>query len=112
MEIFKLLNLSVRFLLELCILVIVGYWGFHTEGTGMIKTLLGIGSVLAFAVMWGMFLAPKSSMRLQGLWALSLEVLVFGLTAWTLYSTRKRSLTMVFGAIYLLNKILMVIWRQ
>ena len=112
MEMFKIINLLVRFLLELCILFIVGYWGFHTESTGLIKTLLGIGSVLTFAVVWGVFLAPKSSMRLQGLWALSLEVLIFGLTSWVLYSTGKRSLAMIFGIIYLLNKILMVIWRQ
>jgi hypothetical protein len=112
MEIFKLLNLSVRFLLELCILVIIGYWGFHTQGSGLIKALLGIGSALTFAVVWGMFLAPKSSMRLQGLWALSLEVLILGLTTWALYSTGKRSLAMIFGTSYLLNKILMIIWRQ
>lgn len=112
MEVTKIFNLSVRFLLELCILIILGYWGFHTQGSGLLKTLLGIGSVLTFAVVWGMFLAPKSSMHLQGLWALSLEVLIFGLTAWALYSTGKRSLAMVFGMIYLLNKILMLIWRQ
>jgi hypothetical protein len=112
MELLKSINIGMRFLLELCILVIFGYWGFHTEGTGLIRTLLGIGSVLTFAVVWGIFLAPKSSMRLQGLWALSLEVLIFGLTAWALYSTGKRSLAIIFGTIYLINKILMVIWRQ
>jgi hypothetical protein len=112
MEVIKMLNLSVRFLLELCILVIIGYWGFHIQGSGLIKIMLGIGSVLTFAVVWGMFLAPKSSMRLQGPWALSLEVLIFGLTTWALYSTGKRSLAIVFGMIYLLNKILMLIWRQ
>lgn len=112
MEIIKMFNLSVRFLLELCILVIFGYWGFRTQGSGLIKALLGIGSILTFAVVWGVFLAPKSSMRLQGLWALSLEILIFGLTVWALYSTGKRSLAMIFGTIYLLNKILMVIWRQ
>ena len=41
MEVIKMLNLSVRFLLELCILVIVGYWGFHIQGSGLIKTHAG-----------------------------------------------------------------------
>ena len=67
MEAIKGLNLGVRFLLELCILVILGYWGFKTGGQTITKILLGIGSPILFAVVWGAFLAPKSSMRTRAL---------------------------------------------
>lgn len=32
MEIIKMLNIGIRFLLELCLLTILGYWGFKTAG--------------------------------------------------------------------------------
>jgi hypothetical protein len=112
MEMFKILNLLVRFLLELCILVIFGYWGFKT-GTGMFtKTLLGIGNPILFAVVWGTFLAPKSPMRLDEPWLFLLELALFSLTCWAMYSTSKVNLTAIFGFVYIINKILMLIWRQ
>lgn len=112
MEIFKLLNLGIRFLLELCILLIFGYWGFKTGNNAFMKFLLGLGSPILFAVIWGTFLAPKSSLRLNEPWLFLLELVVFGLTCWALYSTGKVNLMITFGVIYILNKILMVIWRQ
>ena len=112
MELLKLINIGLRFLLELCILVIFGYWGFKT-GTGIfIKILFGIGSPILFAVVWGTFLAPKSSMRLSEPWLFLLELVLFALAAWALYSTGKANLTAAFSVIYVLNKILMIIWRQ
>lgn len=109
---FKMINLLVRFLLELCILAIFGYWGFKTGGSTFMKFLLGLGAPILFAVVWGTFLAPKSPMRLHEPWLFLLELVVFGLTCWALYSTGKVDLTVAFGGIYILNKILMVIWRQ
>ena len=109
---FKMINLLVRFLLELCILAIFGYWGFQTDGNTFIKFLLGLGAPILFAVVWGTFLAPKSPMRLNEPWLFLLEFVVFGLTCWALYSTGKVDLTVAFGGIYILNKILMIIWRQ
>ena len=112
MELLKLLNIGLRFLLELCILVIFGYWGFKTDTGTFTKILLGIGTPILFAVVWGTFLAPKSPIRLGEPWLFLLELLIFGLTCWALYSTGKTNLTLAFGSIYILNKILMVIWRQ
>ena len=112
MELIKMINIGIRFLLELCILAIFGYWGFKTGNNAFVKFLLGLGTPILFAVIWGAFLAPKSSLRLSEPWLFLLEVIIFGLTCWTLYSTGKLDLTIVFGGIYILNKILMVIWRQ
>ena len=112
MELIKLINLGVRFLLELGILVSFGYWGFKTGSNTFMKFLLGLGAPILFAVVWGTFLAPKSPMRFHEPWLFLLELVVFGLTCWALYSTGKVDLTVAFGGIYILNKILMVIWRQ
>ena len=112
MELLKLINIGLRFLLELCILVIFGYWGFKTDTGTITKILLGIGSPILFAMVWGTFLAPKSPMRLDEPWLLLLELIIFALTCWALYSIGNVNLTTIFGFVYILNKILMLIWRQ
>ncbi len=112
MQIFKMINLLVRFLLELCILAIFGYWGFNTGDNAFMKFLLGLASPILFAVVWGTFLAPKSPRRLDEPWLFLLELALFGLACWALYSTGKINLTFAFGGIYIFNKILMIIWRQ
>ena len=112
MEAIKGLNLGIRFLLELCILVILGHWGFKTGGQTITKILLGIGSPILFAVVWGTFLAPKSSLRLHEPWLFFAEILIFGLATLALYKTSGLPLTIPFGTIYFLNKILMIVWRQ
>ena len=43
MNVFKGLNLLVRFLLELCMLAAIGYWGFKTGSGWVMKVILGIG---------------------------------------------------------------------
>lgn len=112
MEVLKLINIGLRFLLELCILAIFGYWGFTTGSNIFMKFVPGLGAPILFAVVWGTFLAPKSPLRLHEPWLFLLELVVFGLATWALYNTGKVDLTVVFGGIYILNKILMVIWRQ
>ena len=39
-----MINLGIRFLLELCLLTVVGYWGFKTGSGWFLKILLGIGT--------------------------------------------------------------------
>lgn len=112
MELLKMVNIGLRFLMELGILGIFGYWGFKTDGGTFTNLLLGIGAPILFAVVWGTFLAPKSSMRLDEPWLFLLELVIFVFAGWALYSTGKVSLAISFGAIYILNKILMITWRQ
>jgi len=112
MAFLKLLNLGVRFLLELCILAIFSYWGFQTGSNTFMKFLSGLGAPILFAVTWGTFLAPKSPGRLHEPWLLLLELVIFALACWALYSTGNAGLAAGFGSIYILNKMLMVLWRQ
>ena len=112
MEALRSINVAVRFLLELCMLAIFSYWGFRTGDRTLTKMLLGIGSPILFAAIWGLFLAPKSAHRLPDPWLLLLELVLFALATLALYDTGQVALTVAFGAIYLLNKILMIVWRQ
>jgi hypothetical protein len=55
LEVIKNANLLLRFLLELCALAALGYWGFKTGGGMAAKVGLGIGAPLAAALVWGCF---------------------------------------------------------
>lgn len=112
MGIIKSFNLLLRFLLELCILLALGYWGFQTGQPMLVKMGLGIGAPLLFAVVWGIFLAPASSMRLHEPWLLTVELLIFGLAIAAVYSTGQHAWGLAFGLLYLLNKLLLTVWRQ
>lgn len=112
MEALKLLNLALRFGLELAMLVIFGYWGFKTGSTALMHWLLGLGAPLLAAAIWGLWMALRAKMRLAGTAYLLVELVLFGLAGWALYRTGQTSLTLWFGLLYLVNRILMVVWKQ
>ncbi|PFK27804.1 hypothetical protein COI93_24500 [Bacillus cereus] len=63
-------NLVIRFLLELCALVSLGYWGFQVGKSVYTKFVFCIGSPLMFAILWGVFIfiwqgSPYSFLRLN-----------------------------------------------
>jgi hypothetical protein len=80
MNALKMLNLAVRFLLEICMLAAVAFWGFKTQDSWLMKILFGIGSPVMIAVLWGTFLAPKATRPLSGASFLALELFLF--SAW------------------------------
>lgn len=112
MNAFKFMNLTIRFLLELCMLVAVGYWGFKTGSGWFLKILLGIGAPVLIALIWGLFVAPKAAYPLDGVMLLGLEAVLFGLGTAALYVTGEHSLAWSFLAVVIINRVLMLVWRQ
>jgi len=102
----------VRFLLELGILAAVGYWGFKTGSGWFLKFLLGLGAPLLIAVLWGTFAAPKAPYHLTGFSLLALEALLFGSAVAALYATGNFSLAWGFAAVVILNRVLILVWKQ
>ena len=66
---FHWVNLALAFLLELCALGALGYWGVRTGDGPVAKVALGLGAPLCAAVLWGLFAAPRApvSVPLVGL---------------------------------------------
>ncbi len=106
-----MLNLGVRFLLELCMLAAVGYWGFKTNSAWWMKILFGIGLPVLIAVLWGMFLAPKATRPLSGVSFLALEMLLFASGALALFASGKPILGWAYTITLIVNKILLTIWK-
>jgi hypothetical protein len=112
MDILKILNLAVRFLLELCMLAAVGYWGFKTQSAWWMKILLGIGLPVLIAVLWGTFLAPKATHPLSGASFLLFEFILFASGAVALFVSGKPTLGWTYTTILIMNKILLTVWKQ
>ena len=111
-EVIKGANLLLRFLLELCALGALGYWGFKTGNATITKIALGVGAPLVAAFVWGVFVSPRAPVELPGLVVLLLQVLVFGSAAAALVATGHRTLAVVFGVIVVINAVLMYVWGQ
>jgi hypothetical protein len=105
-------NLGVRFLLELCALWALGYWGWRAADMLLLKIVLAVGAPLAAALVWGMFVAPKATRRLRDPLRLGAEVLVFGSAVAALIGAGRRLLGVVFALVVAANVALMVVWGQ
>ena len=105
-------NLAVAFLLELCLLAALGYWGFHTGSGPLGKTALGIGVPLLVAVVWGLFLAPKAAIAVPVQARVVLKIALFGLAIVALAIAGRPTLAWAFAVIAVLNGALLYAWRQ
>ncbi|RPI90983.1 MAG: DUF2568 domain-containing protein [Chloroflexi bacterium] len=106
MDVLKALNLLVRFLLELCMLAAVGYWGFGNGSGWTMKVILGIGLPILVAALWWL------AWRLSGLPRLMLELALLGSGAVALFASNRPELGWVYTVIVIVNKILMIVWKQ
>ena len=112
MELLKMINLALMFLLELCMLAALGYWGFTLDQGLAVRVGVGLGAPLLAAVVWGMLLAPKAPNPLQEPWHLLLELLIFGLAIAALYAAEQPRLALAFGIVYAINVVLRYTWGR
>ncbi len=110
MAILRAINLGIRFLLELCLLAALGYWGFHLDHSWLIRIAAGLGVPLLMAAAWGMFVAPKAANRLADPWRFGLEIGLFALGAGALYLAERPFLAAILFISFLINRVLMMIW--
>jgi Protein of unknown function (DUF2568) len=112
MDTLKGTNLVVRFLLELCMLAAVGYWGFKSQSSWVMKLMLGIGLPLLIAVVWGLFVAPKAIYPLRGIPHLLLALILLGSGAVALFASEHPTPGWVYTIILMINQVLLVLWKQ
>ena len=105
-------NLGLRFILELCALAALGYWGYRTGGTTIAKVGLATGAVVMTAVVWATFVAPNASVSVAGPVHVLLQVAIFGAAAAALFTLHRPTLASVFAGTVLVNAALMAAWGQ
>jgi hypothetical protein len=112
MNALKGINLGVRFLLELCMLAAVGYWGFKTHSSWAMKILFGIGLPLLLAVIWGYFMAPRSAHRLSGILFTIMDFILLGSGVVALYASGQINLAWIYAVVLVISEILRLLWKQ
>ncbi|ASK61880.1 hypothetical protein CFK37_06755 [Virgibacillus phasianinus] len=111
MNVLQAANLGLRFLIEICALVIIGYWGFQTGQNWAGKGLLGIILPLFVAFVWGMMLSPKAKIHLLKPFHLLLEIIILGAPILLLLSLENVDATVIYGSLNIVNMILLFAWK-
>jgi hypothetical protein len=106
------INLMLRFLLELCVLAVAGYWGWTVsqDATRFIFVWL---VPLALAIAWGTFAVPDDPSRsghapipIPGVLRLVLELANFAFAVWALYFLGRPVLGLILGIVAVAHYIL------
>jgi hypothetical protein len=104
-------NLALRFVLELAALAGLADWGLHT-GSGLARIVLAIAVVVAAAVVWGMWCAPKSTRRLPQPGRTVVEAAVFCAGAAGFAAAGHVTVAVVFVVLAAVNWVLLFAWGQ
>jgi hypothetical protein len=102
------INVTLRFVLELCALGALGYWGFTTGPGTLGKVVLGLGAPILAAVLWGVFVAPKAVRPLHDPAKLLVELVVFGGAAAGLFAAGQPLWASALLVVYGVNRLLLV----
>ena len=97
------LNSTVRFLLELCALLALMYWGIHTGDSmaeGIVIAALAPGAAI---FVWWKLVAPRSASWLTDTGRLLVEMAVCGLSALALVAAGQTLLAISFAVVAVLN---------
>jgi hypothetical protein len=105
-------NEGLAFLIELFALAILAWWGAETGGGLFVHLLLGIGTPLVAAVLWGLFASPKARVELPLPGVLAVKALVFGTAMICLDVLGHRTLAVAFGIIAAANTIIATLDRN
>jgi hypothetical protein len=106
------INLAVRFLLELCALAAMAYWGW-TQHSGWLRFVLAIGLPVLAGGLWGAFAVPNDPSRsgntpvpVPGWVRLLLELAIFGFGVGALYDASLTLLSLVMGIVVVVHYLL------
>jgi hypothetical protein len=102
LEAIKSLNAALALVLELGVLVALGYWGFTTGSSLLVRIGLGIGFPLLAILVWGLWGAPKSKWRRLGLWFLLLRLVFFSSAVVALFFAGQYAVGVIFALLTVL----------
>lgn len=103
MQILKIINQIVAFLLELCMLAAVGRWGYLQVKSTWAKYGIAILLIVVVVMLWGYFAAPKSANRLSLKYRMIFKFVLFMLTTLMLHKIGQTNYAVIFGLVALFN---------
>jgi hypothetical protein len=106
----KAANLGLRFLLELCALAAVAYWGSQVSSSTVVNVIVAIAAPLALATIWGVWLAPNSRRRLARPARTVLELAVLAAAVVALVAVGATLLALALTVVAVANGLLLHHW--
>lgn len=103
MSVFRPAMLALRFLLELCLLAALAYWGSQVEASTLVNILLAIGVPVLAIIIWGSFVAPKSPNRPATPAWLVIQAILFGAGVAGLVDADQATLAVILAAVVVVN---------
>lgn len=93
---------AIAFLLELCALAALAYWGATAVG-GPLAVILAVGLPLGAAVVWGTLAAPRASVRLADGPKTAVRLIVLLGSALALAVAGRQQMALVFALVVLVD---------
>ena len=106
MSFLKTINMAIAFLLELCMVFSLGYYGFHTSGNIFWRLILTIGLPAIAIALWGYYAAPKSAHRLPYPYLPFFKLILYIATTFLLYKTGVRNYSFILAGTAILSELL------
>jgi Protein of unknown function (DUF2568) len=103
-------SLGLRFLLELCVLAAAAYWGSRVSSSGALNVAVAIAAPLALATVWGLWLAPRASKRLDPPARTLLELAVLACGVAALVASDQPLPGAILAAVAIVNGLLLHLW--
>lgn len=108
----RVINLGVRFLLELAALAIFAYWGATLRAALAVRVIVAVLIPVAIAVIWGVFISPKARIPTGRLGRAGLGLVVFLGAAAALYGRDHGVPAAGFGAVAVVSSVLLYFLPQ
>lgn len=103
MQIIKLINHPLAFGLELVLFFGVGYWGYFQGKTTLAKWAIAILCFMILVILWALFAAPKSGMRLKYPLLNIFKLLIFSAGTFAFWNLGKTWLAIVYTLLFILS---------
>lgn len=101
----KILNQFIQFIVEMAMLVALGYSGFQLGKTSLEKYAFAILFLAVTIVLWWLFASPKAPYRLELPIRLFFKLALFIVTAFLLYKSGQTNIAIIFACVALANEL-------
>lgn len=106
MQALKYLNYVLAFGLELVLFFSVSYWGYVQGKTTISKWGFALILFIIVVTLWGIFAAPKSTIRLKNPWLIFYRIAMFSMGTFALQNLGKTKLSIGYTVLFLISVLL------
>lgn len=102
----RVINLGVRFFLELAALASIAYWAGALQAPLPLRIVLAVGAPLVIAFLWALFISPKARFSTGRIGQSGLGLIVFLAAAAALFARGQTSLAIAFASTAVVSSVL------